>query len=103
MKAVGYQLAEVWWEDTVAHYSHADITPAPSVNFGIIIEENEHFVKIAGQMYADGEPSDINAIPRGAIRSIRRLKRSVPRWVQTWQRKNTEMAIARVKKSKREG
>lgn len=62
----------VLWMDTHAT-DDPTVRPMPMVTCGELVEDEEDFIRIRGELHADGDGRNYEAIPKGAIKEIIRI------------------------------
>lgn len=70
----------VYWLDPAGSRNDDDVTPVASVTLGFVVEQNDEFVRIAGEEGWDAEESELEGreftvIPRRSIFAIKPLDR----------------------------
>ena len=49
-------------------------TPPTVQTYGVLLAENDEYVRVAGEVFDDGTCRATTTIPRGMVRAVRRLK-----------------------------
>ena len=79
VKKEGFNVSAVYWTDaTYSDEGNENLKPANAVIFGVIIELNRKFIKVAGEVFDDGDFRRVQAIPRKMIHKIITLKDTPP-------------------------
>lgn len=59
------------WTDAAFHAEHADsLLPIPALTFGVVWEETDDYIKIASEIFADGEARSFCVVPKGAMSPV---------------------------------
>ena len=63
----------VLWLDTQFALDHPGVKPLPMVTYGEVVEETPEYIRLRGEVHANGTGRDYNAIPMGVVKQIIRI------------------------------